>query len=307
MSRLVPYLDPYAQPIAAHPLFRVETRRTHWGRAPSQFRRRGLVTIALWAVITSIVWAVFGLGLEQASTGDPFRYGYIRAQDVWLLMLMLSLLGGGVLDFISLFTSVSAISHEITSGRWDLLRLTALNDQGLVAAKQAAAQVRVWPRLMAFVGMRLALIVVGFLLLLRSFNLDVSREQVLNSLFTSLALIVLALIYLAEPFWRVQAMTALGILMSVRERHAATSLLWSGFSLLAIWLLQALVVGTVAIAVVLLLVVSFSLLEGGGAHLLAVCYDSVMLAVFLSAIYGYNHLLERWSMRRALTRIARLN
>jgi hypothetical protein len=265
------------------------------------------VTIALWAVITSIVWAVFGLGLEQASTGDPFRYGYIRAQDVWLLMLMLSLLGGGVLDFISLFTSVSAISHEITSGRWDLLRLTALNDQGLVAAKQAAAQVRVWPRLMAFVGMRLALIVVGFLLLLRSFNLDVSREQVLNSLFTSLALIVLALIYLAEPFWRVQAMTALGILMSVRERHAATSLLWSGFSLLAIWLLQALVVGTVAIAVVLLLVVSFSLLEGGGAHLLAVCYDSVMLAVFLSAIYGYNHLLERWSMRRALTRIARLN
>lgn len=315
MSRLVPHFNPFAQPIAAHPLFGVDAKRVRWGRSAGFFRRASLIRMVAAALVTAIVWAGVGFPLETLSRQDPLRYGYMDVYDIYLIMLGLSLLSGGLLDFSCLAASVGAISREISTGRWDLLRLTALNDSGLVHAKHAAAQARAWPRLMVIIGVRVALAVIGMVMVVgrqaETLNtiasVDFASERYVAMATTIVFTGLLATLYVIEPFWRVQAMTAFGVFISVRERHAPSALLSAFFGTLGIWLLQSIVFGAVLMGSGFLITFAVFQLSFSSALYFAICYNGVMICVFISAIYGFYHLIERWSLRRALHRVSLLN
>ena len=297
------FLDLFTQPIAEHPLFRVEARRTHWAATPGEYRRAAVRSWLTGFGFVFIIWIVGSLALQSAFSS------YVDESFVLIALLAVSLLGGFWLDLASLTVSVNAVSSDLTSGRWDLIRLTALNDYGLVAAKHAGSQLRVWRRLLWLVGMRSAL--AGILLVV--FLVERAGLTMRSGTTSSIALsagfsFAFAGLYLLEPFWRVRGMTAFGLFISTRERHSNSALLSAFLGLLALWFLQAIILSAVlfgtTFAVMPLLFMSSA---STFSYVIGFFWNTIMVSIFVSGIFGFHHLLERWSLRRTRERIARFN
>ncbi len=300
------FLDLFAQPIAEHPLFRVEARRSRWAATAGRFRRGMLRAWLIGFVLTFIIWLAGTAALQSsvsALVDDSF---------VLVALLTVSLLGGFWLDLVSLAASVNAVSGELANGRWDLIRLTALNDQGLVAAKHAGSQLRVWRRLMWLVGLRSALAAILLLmfyieragLMTRTMGTSASPSLAVGAAFS----FAFAGLYLLEPFWRVRGMTAFGLFISTRDRSSSSAILAAFVGLLALWFVQAIILsavlfGTTFAVMPLLLLSSASTFS----YAIGFFWNLVMVSIFVSGIFGFHHLLERWSLRRTQERIARLN
>jgi hypothetical protein len=297
------FLDLFRQPIAAHPLFRVEARRTRWAATSDGYRHAVVRSWLTGCACVLVIWIIGTLTLQAAFSR------YVDESFVLMALLVVSLLGGFWLDLASLTVSVNAVSSDLTSGRWDLIRLTALNDHGLVAAKHAGSQLRVWRRLLWLVGMRTALAGI----LLGTFLIERTGLSMRSGAASSFALsagfgFAFAGLYLLEPFWRVRGMTAFGLFISTRERRSNSALLSAFLGLLALWFLQAIILsavlfGTTFAVMPLLLMSSASTFS----YVIGFFWNTIMVSIFVSGIFGFHHLLERWSLRRTRERIARFN
>ncbi len=61
---------------------------------------------------------------------------------------------GWLVDCAGIAVAVGGISGELITGRWDLLRLTLLRVERLIAAKHGTAQIRAWRLMALVVGVR---------------------------------------------------------------------------------------------------------------------------------------------------------
>ncbi|MCC6612941.1 MAG: hypothetical protein IT320_05640 [Anaerolineae bacterium] len=300
------------QTIAMHPVFIAEARRSGWARTRHSFRRASARTFILTLVAAVLVWGALSLLATLSQRADPWLRTYVDEYQIYVIMLIASFLGGFWLDFHSLSASINSVSGEIGSGRWDLLRLTSLNDSGLIAAKHATSQLRVWRRLMGIVGIRLGLSVIGAILILRDVlqlsesSLDgASIGVVVSGLVVTF---LLALLYLLEPFWRVRAVSAFGVYVSVRERNTTSALLISILGLFGLWLAQAILLGSVSMGLIFAVVpLLFGLTAVGTSYVFTLFCNGLFLITFVSSVYGFHHLVERWSLRQAQRRLKSLN
>ncbi|MCA9911223.1 MAG: hypothetical protein KC519_21370, partial [Anaerolineae bacterium] len=161
MANVFSTVNLLGQTIATHPVFVAEARRSHWAVTRKSFRQTAMRIFLLSIIAAFVIWGLVSLLAIVSQRADPWLRVNLDEQDVYALMLIASFLGGLWLDYHSLSASINAVSGDITGGRWDLLRLTALNDSGLIAAKHAVSQLRVWRRLLAIVAIRLALALIG--------------------------------------------------------------------------------------------------------------------------------------------------
>ncbi|MDX1992484.1 MAG: hypothetical protein SF029_08845 [bacterium] len=274
--------------VAALIRYRRDFRPVHWrlpllphrvlpaGNAfiPFEMRhvRRGADEDLLWAqsvtwmIGTFVVVFIFGLAMMALVILDPpfidpnsyyYDWGmYQTVVDVFLLLLLLSVADRFLLDFIVVMSSVGSISGDMTSGHWDLLKMSDVSSRMIVKAKHAAAQLRGWRVMTLVIGLRAALVVIGFLFVFilpyalppdsgvdspwRNVYFSDPRE-VVAFIFVGLYALALTVIFVLEPRWRVRTLAAGSVLVSSVKRPTAVGMFWGLMCVLTLAAMQALV------------------------------------------------------------------
>lgn len=292
---------------AGHPVF--ERDIAHLRRVWSEggLRRASRLTAARVALAVTAAWLLLSaISAAGYSPAQPQRV-YQASSNVVFWLMLIALGSGALLDMLALRAALPAISGEIRARRWELLRLTPLRESDIVTAKHAAAQLRLWRALALVLGLRAATAalflvnVVGLSYAITGTPLLPRDELAAVPLIVG-ALGVLGAVYVIEPLWRVQAMTALGMLVSAHVLEGALSTLAAGGALLLVWLAQALAAGALLAAVWIALLPA--LMFGAAALALAALTlgFSVVIAV---AVFGFHLVLTRWALRRVYQRIQR--
>ncbi len=317
------YPTPYSNNMQRHPLFRYEIRRVRWGFSEVRIRSYSLRVFLTVSIILFTVWLLLSLAF---STPPPYSYSQ-QSQASWfvrgsgpqiLLLLIIAAIGVNlILDFASLLSGVNSINGEISAGRWDLLRLTALREDGIVNAKHAAAQVRGWRMLAVTVSIRIATIILGlfifsFLPLIMlgdgSFFTGLSETLVLEPfamLFAFAALVLTLAVYVIEPYWRMKAMTALGLVISSYVLNTPLATLASVGAIFATWLAQTVIAAMLVFGLGFLLSPTLFLFSSSATF--GLFYMLVAAGVTAATIYGFYTLLQNWSLRRVIARIYKSN
>ncbi len=122
--------------------------------------------------------------------------------------------------------------------------------------------------------------------------------EIISMLFAQLMLLVVAVIYVIEPFWRMRMVTALGMAISARARHHSSSVLVSIGALAALWLAQAIIVAALALGVSVV-IVPLALVEYS-VNGLVFCSPAIFLFILIAAFYGFYTSVRAWSLRYAV-------
>ncbi len=224
------------------PIFWLESKRLQYGQtqpklvAFSQGRLFRFLAVAtgLWAL------AVFAMiNREESFTTLWVVLG-------WLFMA--SFLDKFVLDFMAVNAGLDSLRQDQHNSLFDLMSLTNLSSQEIIAAKFAIVQIRVWRMMVNVIAFRLTIIWVGFLTL---FVLPVflwNESQILNlyrdvqeAIFISLYLIAFAItaaIYVIEPRWRLRTLAAGSLAVSSQLLEPAFALLSAMGLIIGVWIMQ---------------------------------------------------------------------
>ena len=292
-------LTPHAR-LNHNPLFALETRRIIWGYSAKTLTDYSLFIVGVTCAFIILAWLVIRLGERYPS----------RLNDFSLALLALSLFASLLLDYRCISTALDSINGEVAARRWDLLRLTTLDHHQIVAAKYGAAQVRVWRLLMLITALRLGVVLtVGLstLIFMVQDSVGVARTpgETISNLLAQLVLVVVAMIYVAEPFWRMRMVTALGMAISARaQRHTSSVLVGIG-ALAALWLAQGVILAALSIGVSVV-IMPLALVEYS-ANGLIFCSPAIFLIVVFVAFYGLYSSVRVWSLRRAVRWAARID
>lgn len=293
---------PHKQIDAEHPLFRYEaqrhpaiaTSRGLWQASLVQFLAVGLVVLGVWLVMVVII----------ALLGD-LRTAVTASGALISIFALLSLGSSLWLDYRSLVAALPTFSGEVTAGRWDLLRLTPLRVERVIAVKYALAQLRAWRSAWALMGARTGIFMLtGLHLLLLANNYGEYTAAQLFALGAMSAFpgLLLGITFIVEPFWRMQAITAIGLYVSSRVSDTATVWLVALGATFIVWIAQVFVfLGLLVAAVPLTFpMMMFSIASPEAGLLCALSFVGLLLLV---AVYGMYALVRTVSLRRAVRRM----
>ncbi len=337
VRHLIPWTPVLAMLAAGNPLFALEARHLKRGGDFLSLERWTLVIALrtiLWLLLPGLATAAllireFVYWYNNGSyswNAYPFYMLVTNIVGVWVVGLFgLSILGSFLQDFSNLSAGLNAITREKIAGRWDLLRLTLLSEADITHAKHTLTRLRAWRMLIRIMTMRVLVILLGIGLALvpNPYNggelvyqrllWEFPRNPVIYSLVT-VGVVIFLVVFLAEPFWRQQAMTALSLAMG-SGRNAVNALLAGLGSIAAVWMSQAVIVYLLVRMIELLNRWMFDWFYGGmpGNRGLApydyvlVGYLQVLLVLFACAltavvIFTYYRLLTRWMTRRVQRR-----
>lgn len=307
------WISPYRAISADQPLFALELRRVRWGGSTELLRRGTWRWLALSVMGTLIAWAALMLAFYDGS----YRYFYHRT-DALVILFFAALAANLIFDGMAMRASVGSISGDLDAGRWDLLRLTLLNEHTIVGAKLTIARIRSWRGWIVVFGMRIGVVLIVFIQggivpffygePRSSLFVGIAESLMDEPLNTTLwlgALLTFTVGYLVEPFWRLRAMTALGVWLSTWTRSGAVSWLMALFAVFVVWLTQAML-GFVVIGAIVTVVNWFDYARAG-YHPNWIAFI-ILTGVVISAavLFGYYLLLGEWSLRRAVHRLPRV-
>jgi hypothetical protein len=239
----------------------------------------------------------------------PLRDGYWfwrTGVDFFAILVGFGLLASLFLDFVCIAAALNSISSEIINGTWDLLRLTVLREGELVLAKHAITQLRVWRTTMWVIGLRIAATVIAAFFMITDYVLEILSQGYLTIeeniefiLFILVPFALLFCIFTIEPLWRMQAMSALGMVISARLKDGALAALLAIGTVLAVWCIQALVLFTL-VASLGAVVAVLSPVIGSSAFIIS------PLIVF-PTVYGFYSVLKTWALRQVARRLFALS
>lgn len=139
-------------------------------------------------------------------------------------------------DLFALIVAVIASDYDRRDDYWDLLRLSMLNPESVVASKQAIGQTYAWRVTAWEIGLRAT---VTTLLAISTITLliDNNRLNLFDILVAFLSVIGFGAWLIYEPYWRLQSTVAVGLRIAARQYHpliiylnvaARALLLWIG-------------------------------------------------------------------------------
>lgn len=296
------------------PLFKYAVRRIRWAGTVEQLRRYNwrvavivhVLIVGLWLLTIYNSWTLYSTIYNQ--TGSIRTYyatpSYVSEQGfTFIAFLMLASIGLDIiLDFACLVFALNSIGGEVSAGRWDLLRMTPIIEERIIAAKHGLAQVRAW-RVMALVlYTRVAAVA---LLLLHVFLLpiftggpspfEVFRYDVFNPLLGLITIVIFLAVYVIEPVWRMRAMAAVGIAISARVYNIAFAFLTAFAVMVVVWIVQAIIMGIIGWLTVQIVATFFITVFMCGV--LSAC---IATAYIVRAFYNT---LEGWALGYATRRI----
>jgi hypothetical protein len=293
LSRLAPH-----QRLSRNPLFNLEVRRIRWGVSQQALFRYSLWRLAIIGGVLLVIWFFSAIPyLSREGSGD-----------LLLVLMALSLLASFPLDLTFMSAAIGSINGDISANRWELLRLTPLSGQQVIAAKHGVAQVRAWRWMILVIALRLGMVLIGgatalFLLLRPNTWSYMLPSQTISTIISLFFLAVVGAIYTIEPFWRMRSVTALGVAISARTRQQTSSVLAALGSVFALWLLQ----GIILFALVLTggSLFSWLALMEAAALQVVICSPALLVVLVALTVYGFYAVVQSWSLRRAERWIAR--
>src|SRR5690349_4461758 len=117
--------------VPGNPLFAAEYRLMRWPRKPhelDQYRNYLLISsLTLIAILSIPAHLIFG----------P-RYFQVLIS----LLLIVNVAATLIADLYSILVTIDNISYLVSSGAWDLLRITAMTEDNIIDAKTAIASIR---------------------------------------------------------------------------------------------------------------------------------------------------------------------
>ncbi len=295
-------LTPHAQ-LSHNPLFALEARRMRYGDSGDVLSRRSSRWIGIGAavvVIPFLAWMAFDLRYYGSlSVLTDLGMSYVT------LALVIGLLLGLLVDCAAIAGAIGGISGELITGRWDLLRLTPLRVERLIAAKHGTAQLRAWRLMALVVGVRIgAVALLVFIYTAPIFLMVPIFVDPLEVVFGYGLIGILSLIFIIEPLWRLRALTAVGLAVSSRMQSSMTALLSAAGYVIALWIVEAFVFSIVGL--------TLSSVIGVGVYAFSdwlwfAFFTPLLLGVVYAAVWGFHHVVETWALRQAALTIVRRN
>jgi hypothetical protein len=249
---------------------------------------------------------------KRISAGDlrgaqglrPFYPIFVLVTAAYLFYLPVFLVVTFFIDLYYMQATSRSISQQMSSGEWDLLRLTPLHRLDILVAKYAAAQLRVWKVLVWEMACRAGGAMIIFVMLAKALFSSTLPRDMLNS--STLTLIgyfgVFATIYVLEPLWRMRAVVALGLAISARVHNPSSAVLVSFATLLTMRLGQALICLSISVvAVPLIGFLSTWNLSPRSPDLSDLLGYGLIWVVISLTFYGFYKILEDISLKRALS------
>jgi hypothetical protein len=295
-------LMPHSSTIAYNPVFKYAVRGVRWGYSAAHLKRYTLIVVGLIAFVSLSLW---GLIVANAWSNTQCLYSpptncswmiYDSASFYIGLLTFVSIAGDVILDFACVIAALASFGTELSSARWDLLRLTPIREDVVVDARHALTQVRAWRTMVFVVGLRIGttLVIVSQLFLLpvlldERYSLwDSIQNTPILSILMITGFALFALVYLVEPYWRMIGMTALGMALCARFRNVINASLAAMFAIFVVWILQVIIMAIMlgALTSVFIPVYMFFPIIGS--------------AIGGAVIYGFYTLLRSSSLRRAV-------
>jgi hypothetical protein len=252
--------------------------------------------------VVGVVIAALWLAALLTAPAYPVRYAsyavVARSSEFLSLAFSLSLLSNFLVDLVAVWVALPSIDMGQNPIWWDLIRVTTLNPEKILAAKHAAAQVRAWRMMMVIVSVRVILVGL-FVLTAIMFHWRLGLIETSPDMFGILpGLAILAATYVLEPYWRMRMMTALGLRIAARAPNLPMAILTGFGAILLVWILQMMII--FGLFFVLSFAMSFVLLlpSSGFVGLFVVC------CVAAIAIYAFYDGMRVRSLKNATARLA---
>lgn len=290
------------------PLFKYAVRRVRWAGTVEHLRKYNwrIAAIVHLAIVGLWLLAIYDMVSVYGQTGSINPSYVVSGQSgdfiAWLIVISIGM--DLILDFASLIFALNSIAGEVNAGRWDLLRMTPINERLIIEAKHGLAQLRAW-RVMALVLYTRSAAVV--LILLHTFLLpvlvgdspDIFREfryDFFNMLLALVTVVIFLAIYIIEPLWRMRAMTAVGIAISTRVLYTIAFAFLTAFAaIVATWITQ----------VMILAIIGWFTAQVASAFYVTAFMCAVLSACIATAfvVRTYYRRLEGWALGYAIRRI----
>jgi hypothetical protein len=272
----------------SNPLFRIEIRQVRWGQSPAHLWRFGAVVLV---TVIPLVVVFSWLYMRQAYPAFG-NTPYPGELDFFYLLLMLGILANVFTDFACLLFTITGMTPG-QNVMWDMLRLTPSGMRLIVQARYAIAQIRGWRVAIFVVAFRAAIIMVIVLYLLNGAPFP---NVVIEGISLLPALGVLALVYVVEPLWRIQALIGIGLRESARR--PGMNIVMGILAVLRFWVIQCGLVMLLGIGGMLNTALFFFQSPTWGTLIW-----SCGIAVFVYGLYDRENTrnLERWLVVGAAT------
>jgi hypothetical protein len=328
LKRASDFFLPFRTNILASPLYLKEAPRTGYGLTARALRRYSLKWVFIMAAITLSVWIIGSL--LSRPVDDKFRpSGTVATFDLFLLIMIVSIVAGGLLDFRAVQAALNSIDSEANPAWWDLLRLTMLREDGIMRAKHASAQMRVWRLTMMIVGLRVGSVLTLALHILGMWAFQgenpfyewmpysLSERPLEFVVMASLLILIFALTataYVIEPLWRLRALSALGLSISAFTRGGVFAVLIGLMAVFAVWITQlmvlaALLIGSSFVMLPLSMAATSVTSSGRVVYPLGLLPVAIIMLVYTLiaavSVYGFYQLIQTWSLRRVIHRVFR--
>ena len=286
-----------------NPVFRFESRTIKRGTAAALWRSSVKVAALTLALMMGLwVWAL----LSSYGVVYGFTNSYYTYHDTELLQMVMLLGGIGfcdklVLDFFGMWVGLHSFNADVTSRRWDVLRLTPIKAETLIDARIALAQIQAWRPFVFVVACRFGVLLFGAVSLFvpplifpewRGSLQDV-RDQLLRDPVTVIGPLFIVFtffaFYLLEPYWRLQMVTASSVAVAAKMRSLPTSILYGLWHIVVVWFFQ------IIIAVISLILGNILFNRSSSSQLLDYTLVVIWLAVVSVITYFiYNVRAKVW-------------
>jgi hypothetical protein len=297
--------QPFAAELVSNPLYQQELRSVRWlGMVDTaQFYFVTGRRFVLTALIVFILW----LGMAVVFDQNAFSFG----ANALLILAGISLLATIIVDIMTVLSANDAIHIDMQSGRFDLLRLTMLDNRAILDAKYAVRRLRAWRTMVALMSWRFTVMILSLVIALiasRGITIPTSLQDVMNTLL----IVLLLAFFVFESAVRSPAITIIGIAVSAGVRSSFSAILYSLFAVAAVWIMQftLLYLFIVGASSVLnwfyrVYISDFSDWERNQTMLSIV--NLLVMVLFWCIFLAFCELLRRYNQRRALARLHALD
>jgi hypothetical protein len=277
LRRFLTYAAPVSPVAPDHPLFRLEPALARELAAPGKLSRE---TIKIILVMVSFV-AVFWILTDHADDRWGIYPGWYLTRPQQELNF-LSFVAGTLVEVTGLVVTIDSFQMKHTHpAQWELLRLTPLTADRIAVVKYISSLVRVWRVAAVVVGLRLGVLLMMVLDWTMSGGWrDLSGDRLLTAA-TTIALTLLALLYVSAPFWHARLITLWHLNQSARYSNTIVVIFMALGSFAGFWIKSLLVIASFCLFTV------YPIVLFTPGKLVIVAYIYFMAAVALWIVYSY--------------------
>ena len=258
-----------------NPLFAAEYRLMRWPRKPHELDQyRNYVLVASLVIITVL------------AIPAHFFFGLRSFQLLLSLLLIVNVASTLVADLYCILMTIDNIGYLVSSGAWDLLRITAMTEDNIIDAKTAIATIRARRATTIAIVMRIlpiaAIPLAGLIEALLAWDIRYIPASLTGSV-GAILVFCPALLYLwvLEPGWQMDTLVACGVSIALKVNNHAVAVMLGFATALSLRTVQFLLFGGLTYAFTQIITPIMATRSGPGALAIPPLFVAGGLIIYL--------------------------